>query len=545
MYVLTVAQMREIERAADAAGLSYSQMMQNAGRAAAEVILQRLAGWRLLARTESNAAFRVLVLAGPGNNGGDGLVCAQALFDASRSPGGPSLTVQVYLLKARATDDPVFAGVHERDIFTAVASEDMRLRVLRQLASQADLIVDALLGTGRSRPIDTPLSEILDVVRASLNHPQDERYASVVALDGVTGMDYDTGMLDPKALQADVTVTFHAPKRGHYCFPASRANGELVVTPIGIEHLGQSLSPGEDGDVQLASDELIRTMLPRREDDSNKGSYGKVLVVGGCIDYSGAPALAAQAAYRVGSGLVTLAVPHNIQATVSCLCREATFATLNGTVDYLSREALPRLAQAMNGLGERCAIVLGPGMGQGEGTGTFLPGILGLIKNLGTSARVVIDADALNLLSTNPDWPELLPPGCILTPHPGEMARLTGLSVPEVQANRIAHAIAYAHRWGQIIVLKGAFTVVANSDHAAIVLPFANSALAVAGTGDVLAGSIAGMLAQGLSQMNAAVCGAYLHAKAGDRWREQHGTAGLLAGDLPQLLPDVLSALRH
>jgi NAD(P)H-hydrate epimerase len=157
---------------------------------------------------------------------------------------------------------------------------------------------------------------------------------------------------------------------------------------------------------------------------------------------------------------------------------------------------------------------------------------------------VVLDADALNQLSSMPDWPALLPPHSILTPHPGEMARLTGLSVKDVQANRIGLALESAKRWGHIVLLKGAFSIAAFPDNRALVLPYANSALAVAGTGDVLTGCIAGMLAQGLTSEDAAICGAYLHARAGERWREQHGEAGLLAGDLLSLLPEVLSMLR-
>ena len=537
MQILTVAQMRETERAADAAGVSYAQMMQNAGQRAAAIILQRLAGWQLSQMVQAEHAPRVLVLVGPGNNGGDGLVCARALLEASQQPVGPALTVQVYMLKPRAEDDPVYAPLRERGVLIANAADDLRLRVLHQMVTHADVIVDALLGTGVSRPIDGTLLEILEEVRTVL---RGEARPVLVALDGVTGMNYDTGALDPAALQADLSITFHAPKRGHYCYPAARANGELVVTPIGIEHLTLDVTGKADGGVRLADDSFLRAHLPRRASEANKGSYGKVLVVGGCIDYSGAPTLAAEAAYRVGAGLVTLAVPRNIQSTAAVLCREATFLTLHGTTDSLSPDALGRLERAVQGLDGRHAIIIGPGMGQDAATKPFLTGLLDLLRRKEGGARVVIDADALNHLSSMPDWPALLPPHSILTPHPGEMARLTGLSVKEVQADRIGLALESAQRWGHIVLLKGAFSIAAFPDHSAYVLPYANSALAVAGTGDVLTGCIAGMLAQGLSAEDAAVCGACLHAKAGERWREQHGSAGLLAGDLLPLLPNVI-----
>ena len=537
MQILTVAQMRETERAADAAGVSYAQMMQNAGQGAAAIILQRLAGWQLSQMVQAERAPRVLVLVGPGNNGGDGLVCARALLEASQQPDSPALTVQLYLLKPRAEDDPVYAPLRERGILIANAADDLRLRVLHQMVTHADVIVDALLGTGVSRPIDGTLLGMLEEVRAVL---KGDARPVVVALDGVTGMNYDTGALDPAALQADLTITFHAPKRGHYCYPAARANGELVVTPIGIEHLALGATGKADGEVRLADDSFLRAHLPRRAPDANKGSYGKVLVIGGCIDYSGAPTLAAEAAYRVGAGLVTLAVPRNIQSTAAMLCREATFLTLHGTTDSLSPDALGRLERAVQGLDGRHAVIIGPGMGQDAATKPFLIGLLDLLRRKEGGARVVIDADALNHLSSMPDWPALLPPHSILTPHPGEMARLTGLSVKEVQADRIGLALESAQRWGHIVLLKGAFSVAAFPDHSAYVLPYANSALAVAGTGDVLTGCIAGVLAQGLSAEDAAVCGACLHAKAGERWREQYGDAGLLAGDLLSLLPNVI-----
>jgi NAD(P)H-hydrate epimerase len=537
MQILTVAQMRETERAADAAGVSYAQMMRNAGQGAAAIILQRLAGWQLSQMVQAEHAPRVLVLVGPGNNGGDGLVCARALLEASQRPDGPALTVQVYLLKPRAEDDPVYAPLRERGILIANAADDLRLRVLHQMVTHADVIVDALLGTGVSRSIDGTLLGMLEEVRAVL---KGDARPVLAALDGVTGMNYDTGALDPAALQADLTITFHAPKRGHYCYPAARANGELVVTPIGIEHLALDVAGKADGEVRLADDSFLRAHLPSRAPDANKGSYGKVLVIGGCIDYSGAPTLAAEAAYRVGAGLVTLAVPRNIQSTAAALCREATFLTLHGTTDSLSPDALGRLERVVQGLDGRHAIIIGPGMGQDAATKPFLIGLLDLLRRKEDGARVVIDADALNHLSSMPDWPALLPPHSILTPHPGEMARLTGLSVKEVQADRIGLALESAQRWGHIVLLKGAFSVAAFPDHSAVVLPYANSALAVAGTGDVLTGCIGGVLAQGLSAEEAAVCGACLHAKAGERWREQYGDAGLLAGDLLSLLPNVI-----
>ncbi|MCL4505375.1 MAG: NAD(P)H-hydrate dehydratase [Chloroflexi bacterium] len=553
MDIVSVAQMREIERAADAGGLSYIQMMHNAGTCAAQIIRRRCAGWRVV---EPGKPVRMLILAGPGNNGGDGLVCAEALHQLSAAqPDETPCTVQVYLLKPRAEDDPVFAPLRSSGIFIADAVNDLRLRVLHQMAAHADVIVDALLGTGVSRPIDGILRDILSVMRSAIESARaqsadrpDHQRPILIALDGVTGMNYDTGALDPSAVPADLTITFHAPKRGHYCYPAAGANGELVVAPIGIECMSaggmvQDESTTANERVVLVDRSVVRPALPQRRPNANKGSYGKTLVVGGCSDYSGAPTLAASAAYRVGAGLVTLAVPRAIQPVSAVLCREATFVTLYGTADFLSPEALPLIAKVVSSLDHRHAVIIGPGMGQDRSTRAFLVSLLDLLRQKEGGARLVVDADALNHLATLPEWRSLLPPGSILTPHPGEMARLTGSSVADIQADRIGNALRYARRWGHTVVLKGAHTVAAHPQNGGAVLPYANPALAVAGTGDVLAGCIGGMLAQGLEPFQAACCGASLHAMAGEQWRQQHGSSGLLAGDLLALLPDALHSL--
>jgi ADP-dependent NAD(P)H-hydrate dehydratase / NAD(P)H-hydrate epimerase len=540
MNILSVAQMREVERVADAGGLSYARMMQNAGSAAAGIILGRIEAWRSAGRIQS-ASTRILILVGPGNNGGDGLVCARALAEAAVSR-GLDLTAQVYLLKPRAEDDPVFAPLRERGIFIADAADDLRLRVLHQLVTHADVIVDALLGTGTSRPIDGVLRDVLGEVAAVRKQRGEGAVPLIVALDGVTGMNYDTGALDEAAVPADATITFHAPKRGHYCFPAAGAIGELVVAPIGVE------ARADQSDVVLGDAAWVRGKLPVRTRDGNKGSHGRVLVVGGSIDYSGAPTLAATAAYRAGAGLVTLAVPRDIQASAAALCREATFLTLPGSGESLSPAALPRLVETIGKLDRRHGIVLGPGMGQAGPAREFLLALLDALGALGrgeNAPRLVVDADALNLLAALPDWPARLPPRSVLTPHPGEMARLAGSTVKDIQSDRIGNAMACARRWNHVVVLKGAYTVVAYPENCDIVLPFAIPAMATAGTGDVLTGCMAGFLAQGLSPLDAAVCGAYVHAGAGELWQNQHGDAGLLAGDLLPLLPDVIAALRR
>lgn len=551
MEILSVAEMREVERLADAHGLSYAQMMQNAGHGAAEVILQRLGALQV-------ANPRVLVLVGPGNNGGDGLVCATALAKAGA-------TVQCYLLKPRGDDDPVYAAARAQGIFMADAQNDMRLRVMHQMVAHANVIVDALLGTGVSRPVEGVLREVLGEVASRRRGDKGTRgqgdqetgrpgrlfsHPFLVALDGPTGMNYDTGALDPATVPADLTITFHAPKRGHFCFPAAGACGELVVVPIGIErlklgdwkllaHLQSSVS-----NLQLADDALIRGLLPSRRLDANKGTFGRVAVVGGCSDYIGAPGLAARAAYRVGAGLVALAVPEAIKPSVAAACNEAIFITLPEATDRHTPATLSRISVWLAAVRGGAAVVLGPGIGQAHETAEFLAYLLDALASGRVETKgLVCDADALNLLAQMPNWPARLPALTILTPHAGEMARLAQTTIDDIQSDRIGNALKYADAWGHIVVLKGAHTVIAAPGYRGVVLPFANPAMATAGTGDVLAGCIVGLLAQGLAPFDAAVCGAYLHGAAGEHWRYAHGDAGMLAGDLLSLLPDVLRSL--
>jgi NAD(P)H-hydrate epimerase len=266
----------------------------------------------------------------------------------------------------------------------------------------------------------------------------------------------------------------------------------------------------------------VRPRLPVRTPDSNKGTYGRVLVIGGSDNYIGAPALSALAAYRVGAGLVTLCVPHAIKSIVAQSCREATFISFD-------------VAEVATLTGVK-AVVIGPGLGQSTSARAFHQAYFAAPLDV----PHVIDADALNLLAPLAEHASQLPKQVVITPHPGEMSRLTQRSTADIQANRAQIAHEHARQWGCVVLLKGAGTLVAAPDEDTAQLPFANPAMAVAGTGDVLAGAIGGLLAQGLAPFDAAICGAFVHGTAGDHWRLAHGDAGLLASDLLDLLPDVL-----
>jgi NAD(P)H-hydrate epimerase len=544
--------MRHIEQASDAAGHTYAAMMERAGTAVAQAILSRV----------EVKDKRVLVLVGPGNNGGDGLVAARALREAGAQ-------VSCYLFRDRP-DDPLLTAVRDRGCSVVIASDDDQFRELRRLTLDSDVIVEALLGTGTARPIEGDLAKILEIAKDEVKTrrelqgtrkitevtpvptgPPSSSEVLVVAVDGPTGLNYDTGALDPAAIPADVTVTFAHPKLGHFAFPGASACGQLVVADIGTDpKLAQDIT------LEVADAEMIRAMLPARPSDAHKGTFGKAMIVAGSIYYSGAAALAAQAATRVGAGLVTLCPPRAIYNVVASKLTEVTYLPLPDDLGVLRADAVEVLAEKVESYQ---ALLVGPGLSTEKETVAFVRRLLS-VEPPAKKARIgfqassnepepdklslpalVVDADALNALAELDGWAERLPHPSILTPHPGEMARLMRLEdKAEIGADRVGVARRMAAEWGHVVILKGAFTVIANPDGCAVVLPFANPALATAGSGDVLAGAIVGLLAQGLAPFKAAICGAYLHGLAGELARRDIGDAGVVAGDLLARLPTAI-----
>lgn len=519
MKILTTQEMRNAEAAANAAGLPYQTMMERAGSAVAQEIVSILPVQQR----------RVLVLVGPGNNGGDGLVAARYLHDARA-------VVTVVLALARAADDDNVRQARERGVSLLVFGETAGAADLQRLAAEADVVIDALLGTGARLPVGGVLKDILDVVRAGLAARADHA-PLVVAVDVPSGLDADTGRIDGVALAADVTVTFACPKRGHFLFPGAGYIGQLSVVDIGI-----AAEAVRDVKLDLADVAGVAPLLPRRPLDAHKGTFGRLLVVAGCANYTGAAYLAATAAYRAGAGLVTLALPAAIHQIVASKTHETTFLPLaEGEAGYLGEAALPALRAALPSYD---TLLIGCGLGAQAQTRALVRRLLAEGQAL-DGKRIVIDADGLNALAESSQWPTELPPNCVLTPHPGEMARLSRLSAEAVASDRVGLAMAKAAAWRQVVLLKGAFTIIAAPDGRAAVIPFATPALATAGTGDVLAGVIAGLLAQGCAPYDAALCGAYLHGMAAEAIAAEQGEAGMLASDLLPALPHALKALRH
>jgi ADP-dependent NAD(P)H-hydrate dehydratase / NAD(P)H-hydrate epimerase len=551
--IISVAKSRELENEANEGGLSFAQMMENAGRETAEAIQRRM----------PMKGKRVVVLVGPGNNGGDGLVAAHYLWQMGAR-------VTCYLWKRDAEDDENLRRVEAERLPIIWAEDDAaEFEALRGLLSSVDVVVDALLGVGISLPIRENMKGFLDTVRDALTaRVRSHTLASavpegtgqggplVVAVDCPTGLDCDTGELDPAALSADLTVTFAYPKAGLLRFPGGDAVGDLVVADIAIPP-----ELAEDVSLEMATSDRIREWLPARPGSSHKGTFGRALVVAGSVNYVGAAALSASGASRAGTGLVTIALPMPIQPGVAANVTEATYLLLPHDLGVIASGAVSVVREQLENYD---ALLLGPGLGREKETEIFVHRLLGLQREerrgrlgfaIGSEAEeaeetmlppLVIDADGLNLLSATDLWWKALPQDTILTPHPGEMARLMGgeTTIQEIQKDREDVAQCMAEKWQAVVVLKGAYTVVAAPGGRLMVMPFANAGLATAGTGDVLSGAITGLRAQGLGAFEAAAAGAYVHGLAGELARKDLGDMGMVAGDLPARLPLALRRIR-
>ncbi len=533
--VFSVAEMVAAERAADASGVSYDAMMETAGRRVAEAIIARMA----------ITGKSVLILVGPGNNGGDGLVAGRYLAQAGAD-------VAFYLYKSRDPEkDSNYRLVQEMGLFIVEAEHDQRYRVLQTRLNVTDILVDALLGTGVTRPIEGNLAHLMKQVKTTVSE-RDRRLAKLnplttiddlvessfdgdiensdmfrVAVDCPSGLNCDTGALDRFSIPADLTITFAGPKRGHFRFPGAAACGELVVADINIS---AALPEVSSVPLTLVTPLTARTLLPERPRQGHKGTFGTTVIASGSEHYWGAPVLAARGAYRAGAGLVALVVPEVIRSTVAGQVPEATYPPVTAS-NILDSESVEFILSGISGYQ---SLLVGPGLGPAD---SFVAGLLAVGE---TMPPLIVDADGLNILATRSDWQRKLPANTILTPHPGEMARLLNRPPAEVKTvDRVELARQSAQDWGHIVLLKGAYSIVAAPDGQCALIPFANPLLAVGGSGDVLAGMIAAYLAQGLGPYESAVLGAYMHGAAGQLAAESFGDAGVLAGELADWVPAV------
>ncbi|MGA9399116.1 MAG: NAD(P)H-hydrate dehydratase [Anaerolineaceae bacterium] len=519
MKLVSVEEMKAIEAAANSSGLSYATLMKNAG--------EGVGRW-VDSHPDPGRDHSVLGLIGSGNNGGDTLVALTFLSTKGWKSTG-------CLVRPRPVDDPLVTGFLQAGGVLLQLDDDPGYTELSSLLKGVSVLLDGILGTGTRLPLDPLIAGVLDFVGKELiaNHSK----PMAVAIDCPSGVDCHDGAAATETIHADVTLTMAAAKLGMFTFPAYEYVGTVVPVDIGL-----SDSEGQLGAIkrQVIDDEFVRHALPERRLDSHKGDFGTALLLVGSEQYTGAALLAGEAAYRVGAGLVIMGVVKQVRAAIAGLLPEVTWIVLPDAGGYLAAEA----AGIVLGNIERANVVLaGCGWGLQDETHEFLHELLpGCVSRF---PPMVVDADGLKLLARIGAWQSALPVGSVLTPHPGEMAILSGMTSEEVQEDRLGLAERSAKAWNQVVVLKGALTVVAAPDGQTAILPFATPALARAGTGDVLAGMIAGLMAQGVGGFTAACAGAYLHGRTGIAAAEDMGnTASVLAGDLLIYLPGEISRIK-
>ncbi len=514
MKIVTAAQMRELDRRTiEESGLSGEELMDRAGKGVAEVV-RRLADFAGFYKPQ------VLLLAGRGNNGGDAFAAARHLKEMNA-------TVEVWLAGAanEIQDDALkhlsrakSAGVEIRELPTREDWDDI-LRFPRL----ADVIVDGILGTGASGPARGPAAGAIQYINAQLAD------SLVVAIDIPSGLNADTGLAEGEAVRADVTVTMGLPKKGLLEPSALDYIGCLEVADIGIpaEFIGQ-VGAEEGRELIHLSD--LRPFFPRRPRASHKGNYGHVLLIGGSRGYVGAIAMAARAAMKSGAGLATVLTPTSIAPIVAGASLESMVI---GGPETEEGSLSPDLwADWKKRIDDFDAVLIGPGL-------TRHPSSLGLVRNIirDCSVPLVLDADAISVLEGQAHFITRSNCPVVLTPHPGEMARLFSQKVDEIQKDRCGVALAGARFTDATIVLKGAGTVVAEDGKPVAINLTGNPGMASGGAGDVLAGLLVGLLGQKLKPYDAARAAVYLHGRAGDMAAWRKSQAGIVAGDIIEEIP--------
>jgi len=511
MRILTSAQMAAVDRAAQRTrNVPSLLLMERAASGAADLLL-----------AEFRDARRVLVLCGPGNNGGDGIAAATHLASRGLSPriatiappdsyrGDPS----VYLRSARAAGIPI---------------EDLTRRTARRgpaiALAESDVAVDALFGTGLTRP----LTGLARRVAAELNRSG----RPVLSLDVPSGLSGDHGRLLGQTVRARWTAAICALKRCHVLLPARSCCGEIAVVDIGI---AEELLEIPRHRYRMVDREAIAPLFPPREEGSHKGTFGHVAVVAGSRGKAGAALLSARGAFRAGAGLVTIACPESLEPRMTPSLPEGMTLPLPERGGAVARAA----AEPLNELLSRCdAAAVGPGLGTAADT-------VGLLENVlrASSAPMVIDADALNAFAGRPQFFRRRTGRTILTPHPGEAARLLGCSVRAVVDDRPARAAELARRSRAVVVLKGAGTTIADPEGNLWHNPTGSPALATAGSGDVLSGIAAALLARGLEAADAAVAAAFVHGMAGEIAADARGEEGTTASDVANFVARAIQEL--
>ncbi len=506
MKILTVEQMKAEERLSDEMGVTYCRLMENAGCAAAAFIRKTLS---------SVAGRNFMIFCGNGNNGGDGLVVARKLFEENAN-------VIVVLCGGMMRSDEA-KNMYNMVLQAGITMLDFELdrKKVDEFLSGADIIIDALFGTGFTGEFRAPYDEITKIINEDL--------AVKISLDIPSGVDAANGLAAKNSIKANFTVAFEAAKPGHLILPGRELCGELAVVDIGIPHevksqIYESCFEAHEG--------MVFSSIKRRPRFSNKGNYGRLLCITGSENFPGAAALSAMGALRSGVGITTVATTQKVISAIAGRIPEATFLPLPEKEGKISAEAKEKLLPYIE---KATAVLFGCGLGQSEDISELAEFVLEHAKG-----AVVLDADGLNCIK-NKDAIKNAALTPIITPHMGEMARFLGISVAELQQNRVETALKASKEYDCVLVLKDATTLIAQPAGDIYFNSTGNPGLSKGGSGDCLAGIIASFAAQDYLETACAVCGVYLHGLAADRAAKELSEYGMLPSDIPNYLCKILA----
>ena len=513
--VSTAKQIQEMDHLAiNYYGIKGLELMENAGKGIVETLKRRF---------DNLSRKRVLIFCGKGNNGGDGLVTARLLFNM-----GVHVTVLMLENKANLRID---AATNAESVcklgISIIEVEKTNISSLERCLESCDIVIDALFGTGLTRPVNNLYKQVIEKIN------QAKKF--VVAVDIPSGLDSDSGQLLGSCIRADLTLALMLLKRCHLLFPAAELMGEIETIDIKIP---SEVVDSQTIKVQVTEEADLHSWFRKRATDSHKGNFGHVLVIAGSKGKGGAAGLASLAALRMGCGLVTLALPESCQKALEFNPLEVM--TVPAPETDAGTFALSAKKILLNHCKGKAAVAIGPGLSTEPETVQLLNELLPAID-----CPLIIDADGVNAIAQSPNLISKLGADTVLTPHPKEMSRISGVETSKILESRIENAEKFARSYSVNIVLKGASTIISEPNGLTTINPTGNPGMATAGSGDVLTGVIASLIAQGFSSPKAAIAGTYLHGLAGDIFAKSESQTSLIAGDLLRTLPESMKRILH
>jgi ADP-dependent NAD(P)H-hydrate dehydratase / NAD(P)H-hydrate epimerase len=494
-------------------GLPGVVLMENAGARVVEEMLKHTL----------DKKPQVIILAGNGNNGGDGFVIARRLVDSGSNP-------KLWLLadpERIKGDAKIHYDVYIKRGLPLTQLQENNIEKLSSDLNQSDIIVDAILGTGAKGPVREPYKEIISLINTYKGKKL------IISVDIPSGVNSDNGKVEGEAIKADKTITFVFPKKGFFLMDGPQYIGDwkavdISVPPSIVEELGFNLP-------KIITKQLANSSIPNRPKHGHKGTFGHLLIVGGSQQYVGAPIFSARSALHSGAGLVTLAIPESIYPMAAAQNPESLLLPLSDTNGHFAESAIMELAPSLHQFN---CVAVGPGISRFQEGEVWIKSLFSQLTN----HPVVIDADALTLVRNQLKLLHTYKGDVILTPHPGEMARLVNKTVKEVEENRLEIASQFAKENSLYLLLKGHRSVIAAPTGELYINPFGNDALGKGGSGDILTGLIASFLAQGASPINALISASYLHARAGEEKAKQLSHYGVMPFDIIDGVKELLNS---